>query len=133
MTARQKPMILASAVAVALFALLGSLVVTSYVDNRARTDRQLLDITTANRANGDLLVDCVTPGPRTPTPDDPTTGHPCWDRLRDPRPMDDLAARITDNGNCDRRRLAAGLPAVPDLRRPCRDQTDPSVYPGGTP
>lgn len=27
------------------------------------------------------LVECTTPGPRKPTPDDPTTGHACWDTL----------------------------------------------------
>lgn len=29
----------------------------------------------------DYLVQCTTPGPRTPTPADPRTGHACWDQL----------------------------------------------------
>lgn len=28
----------------------------------------------------DYLVDCTTPGPKTPTPEDPTTGHACYDQ-----------------------------------------------------
>lgn len=32
-----------------------------------------------NRKTNRLLVECTTPGPRTPTAADPTTGHACYD------------------------------------------------------
>lgn len=38
-----------------------------------------------SRSNGEavsLLKECTTPGPRTPTQDDPRTGNACYDRLR---------------------------------------------------
>lgn len=45
-------------------------------------------LATRNRANGDLLVDCVTPGSTVPTRDAPDTGHECWDRLHNPHQSD---------------------------------------------
>ena len=41
---------------------------------------RLNDVAEDNRRNGDILVDCTTPGPRVPTVDDPRTGHDCYDR-----------------------------------------------------
>lgn len=42
-----------------------------------------------------------------------------------------VLAGLLDEGDCRHRRAAAGLPPPPNIAKPCRDQTDPSVYPGG--
>ncbi len=101
---------------------------------------QLVDLGNANKANTtatvasqDLLVDCVTPGPNQLTAENPLTGHGCWDRLHDPKGADAAVAVIVDDLYCDQRRAQAKLPPVPDPRKPCRDQTDPSVYPRSAP
>ncbi len=74
----------------------------------------------------ELLVDCVTPGPKVGA----VTGHECWDRLHDPRATGDAVAVIVDNLYCDQRRAQAKLPAVPDPKVMCRLQTPPDIYPG---
>lgn len=80
-----------------------------------------------NTAAVTLLTDCVTPGPNPA----PATGHVCWDRLHDPKATDGAVALIVDDLYCDQRRAQHKLPAVPDPTMPCRNQTDPSIYPGG--
>lgn len=45
-------------------------------------DWGLVSVANENRENGDLLVDCTTPGPRKPTVENPSTGHDCFDRGR---------------------------------------------------
>jgi hypothetical protein len=104
----------------------------AYIGDRSAYDRKLASIAEQNQRNGNLLVDCVTPGPSP----GPVTGHPCWDRLHDTKSTDGAVALIVDNIYCDQRRAQAKLPAVPDPTQPCRFQTDPSIYPGsskGTP
>lgn len=73
-----------------------------------------------------LLVDCVTPGPKVGA----VTGHKCWDRLHDPHATDNAVALIVDDLYCDQRRAQHKLPAVADPTVPCRSQTAPDVYPG---
>lgn len=43
----------------------------------------LLSMASTNRATGDYLRECTTPGPRSPTAEDPSTGHPCYDRQQE--------------------------------------------------
>lgn len=43
-------------------------------------DWGLVSVANNNRDNGEILVECTTPGPRKPTADDPSTGHECYDR-----------------------------------------------------
>lgn len=40
----------------------------------------LVEIAEQNRRNGEILVDCTTPGTLVPTREDPRTGHDCYDR-----------------------------------------------------
>ncbi len=40
---------------------------------------------------------------------------------------------LVAEGDCLQRRALAGLPAPPNMAQPCRAQTPPNVYPGGTP
>lgn len=51
--------------------LFGAILLTIAAANRATLNR--VDLTQ------DYLVECTTPGPRTPTAEDPSTGHPCFD------------------------------------------------------
>lgn len=90
------------------------------------TTNQIRDVSAHNKANGDLLVNCTTPGPNPP----PHSGNDCWDRLHDPAATSAAVALIVDDVYCDQRRAQHKLPAVPDPRVPCRDQTPADVYPG---
>lgn len=103
--------------------------IVHFLNQRQATDAKLTAITEENRANGQRLVDCVTPNPH--PAGDPDPG--CWDRLHDPHDTDTAVALIVDNIYCDQRRAQHHLPAVTDPRIPCRAQTDPSIYPGGAP
>lgn len=48
---------------------------------------------------GNYLAECTTPGPKTPTAEDPTTGHPCFDRglVAQAAAVGDLRASIDCN------------------------------------
>ncbi len=91
--------------------------------------RQVKDIGSGNRANGELLVECTTPGTNPDAKSISDTGNACWDRLHAPGQSSDAIALIMDNIYCDHRRAQAKLPAI-DPTRPCRDQTPADVYPG---
>jgi len=78
------------------------------------------------RSNAALLVECVTPGPDPA----PTTGHGCWDRLHDPSATNGAVALIADDIYCSLARGQAKQPPPSDPTKPCRTQTDPSIYPG---
>lgn len=90
------------------------------------TTNKVHELGISNKLNGDLLVNCTTPGPNPP----PHSGNDCWDRLHDPAATSAAVALIVDNIYCDQRRAQHKLPAVPDPRVPCRDQTPADVYPG---
>lgn len=56
------------------------------------------------------LEECTTPGPREPTPDDPTTGHDCFDRGRTDQAV--AIAQIVDadgNGKIDTQEILAAI------------------------
>lgn len=87
-----------------------------------------LDTTaTANKANGDLLVNCVTPGTNPHPTSVADTGNACWDRLHSPSGTDSAITRIVDDLYCDHRRAQAKLPVVPDPTKSCREQTPADV------
>lgn len=67
----------------------------------------LLNACEGARSRG-RIVDCTTAGPRTPTADDPTTGHRCYDE--GVRRTAEAVGRIVD-GDGD------GVPDMDELRR----------------
>lgn len=50
------------------------------IEQLKRQAADLQEVARQNRRNGEILVDCTTPGPRKPTAEDPSTGHECYDR-----------------------------------------------------
>ncbi len=92
-----------------------------------RIGKRLDSTATANKANGDLLVNCVTPGTNPAPKSASDTGNECWDRLHSTSGTDSAIAAIVDNIYCDHRRALADLPIVPDPSRPCRSQTPADV------
>ena len=91
---------------------------------------QLESVARVNRSNGDLLVNCTTPGTN-PTPKSASdTGNACWDRLHATAGTNDAIATIVDDIYCDHRRAQAKLPPVPDPRVLCRNQTPAEVLNG---
>lgn len=92
-----------------------------------RIGTQLSTTAIANKANGDLLVECTTPGTN-PTPKSLSdTGNECWDRLHNTAGTDSAIATIVDNIYCDHRRVLAGLPPASDMTKTCRSQTPADV------
>lgn len=124
MSARQRVAVIVTALVVGL-ALAGAAHLTSsYVDHRRETDRHLASLAADNRRNGDILVDCTTPTPPA-TPEDPKPRvHECYERGQ--RGQSGAIVEL----DCRARRMQARLPAPPDPRRPCTEQTPVDVYPG---
>lgn len=76
----------------------------------------LLLVAGQNRENGRLLVECTTPGTRVPTPDDPRTGNPCFDRQQSAAAK--FLAQIIDtdgNGVADQIELRCLIQTAHDL------------------
>ena len=129
LTGRSKIVVIVTAAMVVIAVGLGAARLMSYVGQRTQTDRRLTDIAEQNKINGDILIDCTTPTPA-PTPDDPEPRiHECFERGI--RGQSGAIVEI----DCRSRRQQARIPAPPDPRRPCIEQTDASIYPGvsGTP
>lgn len=115
---RQRVLVIITVVGTAL-ALAGAvLLVGSYVSSRRITDRRLTHLS-------DYLVDCTTPTPSTLVPGEPPhPAHECYERAQ--RGQSGAIVEI----DCRARRMQARLPAPPDPRKPCIDQTPADVYPG---
>ncbi len=90
----------------------------------------LFDVAQTNKANGDLLIECTTPGTNPNARAVNETGNACWDRLHAPGGTDAAVALIVDNIYCDHRRAQAKLPPVSDPKKSCREQTDSEILNG---
>lgn len=86
----------------------------------------LINIAEINRANGEHIKQCTTAPP-------PGIRYACAEFVERNR------SQAVFEINCHARRLAAGLPALPEppidtplpqLARWCRDHTPPEIYPG---
>lgn len=124
MSPRQRAVVVVAVVLTGLLLGGGGWALIGYVDHRSAIDQHLSTLVGENARISSILLDCTTPTPPATDADPEPAPHECYERGQ--RGQSGAIVEV----DCRIRRMQARLPAPPNSRRPCTEQTPAEVYPG---